>query len=95
MNEKIKLHKPVFKDIYETGKAGNVDVFAEHMMKLSISTLPCEDWSFERTFELIGDSIAHVHIKDGVKPPDPNREMYIYTKLGEGEMPISGVVSML
>lgn len=49
----------------------------------------------QETFQYIGDRIVHVHIKDGVKQEDPDQLIYKYTKLGEGELPIAEVVSLL
>lgn len=48
--------------------------------------------SAEETIEALGDNIAHVHIKDGRRNPDLNMVNYIYTKLGEGELPIADMV---
>jgi sugar phosphate isomerase/epimerase len=44
------------------------------------------------TLGFIGDSIAHIHIKDGKRPADPDLANWIYTKLGEGELPIAEIV---
>ena len=51
--------------------------------------------SAAETIAALGDRIAHVHIKDGRKNPDINMVNYIYTKLGEGELPICDMVKRL
>ena len=48
--------------------------------------------SAAETIAALGDNIAHVHIKDGKRNPDLNMVNYIYTKLGEGELPIADMV---
>ena len=49
----------------------------------------------EETFEYIGEYIAHVHIKDGKKREDPIWHDFEYTPLGEGEVPVKEIVSLL
>ena len=49
----------------------------------------------KETLQYLGDKLVHVHIKDGVKQEDPDQLIYKYTKLGEGELPIAEVVSLL
>lgn len=49
----------------------------------------------EETMKYIGDKIAHVHIKDGRKSADEDAVSYIYTNLGEGELPVHGVIDIL
>lgn len=49
----------------------------------------------QETLQYIGDRIVHVHIKDGVKQEDPDQIIYKYTKLGEGDLPITEIVSLL
>ena len=49
----------------------------------------------EETLKYLCDKIAHVHIKDGVKKEDPDQLIFRYTKLGEGELPIAEIVSLL
>ena len=51
--------------------------------------------SAQETIDALGDNIAHVHIKDGKRNPDLNMVNYIYTKLGEGELPIADMVNRL
>ena len=51
--------------------------------------------SAQETVDALGDNIAHVHIKDGKRNPDLNMVNYIYTKLGEGELPIADMVRRL
>ena len=43
----------------------------------------------EETAAYLTDRIAHVHIKDGVPKDDPDAATYLYTKLGEGSVPIA------
>lgn len=49
----------------------------------------------QETVQYLGDRIVHVHIKDGVKQEDPDQLIYKYTKLGEGDLPIAEIVSLL
>ena len=49
----------------------------------------------KETLQYLGDRIAHVHIKDGVKKEDPDLIIYKYTKLGEGDLPIAEIISLL
>ncbi len=57
---------------------------------------PIEDGeSPEETIKYLGDKIAHVHIKDGRKSSDPNQHDYIYTPIGEGELPICEIKELL
>lgn len=49
----------------------------------------------QETIQYISDRIVHVHIKDGVKREDPDQFIYKYTKLGEGDLPIAEMVSLL
>ena len=53
------------------------------------------DESPEETLEYVGDSIAHVHIKDGYKKADAELVNYYYTKLGEGTLPIEYIIKQL
>lgn len=57
---------------------------------------PIEDGETpQETIDWLGDDIAHVHIKDGRKHPDCAMHDYYYTKLGEGELPITEIVKLL
>ena len=57
---------------------------------------PIEDGeTIEETWETIGDSIAHIHLKDGYKQEDPIWHDYYYTLLGEGELPIKEILDLL
>ena len=49
----------------------------------------------EETIQYLGDRIAHVHIKDGVKKEDPDLILLRYTKLGEGTVPVPEIISLL
>lgn len=48
----------------------------------------------EETMAYLGNRIAHVHIKDGKPFSDSNRINYVYTKLGEGTLPIKKIITM-
>lgn len=48
-----------------------------------------------QTAAYLGDRIAHVHIKDGRPKDDPDAATYLYTKLGEGTVPIAEVIRAL
>ena len=57
---------------------------------------PIEDGETpEETIAFIGDKIAHIHIKDGKKRADKMWHDYEYTPIGEGELPIKKIVSLL
>ena len=49
----------------------------------------------EDTVKYIGDKIAHVHIKDGRVKEDKNEINYLYTKLGEGDLPVAEMLTLL
>ena len=49
----------------------------------------------EETMALIGEYIAHVHIKDGKKPQDPEQFRWQLTAHGEGELPTARVLKLL
>lgn len=49
----------------------------------------------EETLRLIGSDIVHVHIKDGIKQPDDDQIEYVYTRLGEGTLPIGHFMDLL
>ncbi len=49
----------------------------------------------KETLDYLGDKIAHVHIKDGKKHEDPDMIDYVYTTVGEGELPIKEIVNLL
>jgi len=57
---------------------------------------PIEDGETpEETIACIGEKIAHVHIKDGKRRSDPIWHDFLYTPLGEGELPIKKIVRLL
>ncbi|NOU67071.1 TIM barrel protein [Paenibacillus sp. LMG 31461] len=57
---------------------------------------PLEDGEHPaQTIKLLGDRCAHIHIKDGVPPQDPLQHDWIYTKVGEGSLPIGEIVQTL
>jgi len=49
----------------------------------------------EQTLTYLGDSIAHIHVKDGRKTQDPDQIDFLYTRLGEGELPLRDTLRML
>lgn len=49
----------------------------------------------EETLAYLGDRIAHVHIKDGTAPQDPEAISYVYCPIGEGDMPVAEIVALL
>lgn len=51
--------------------------------------------SAKETVSYIGKQIAHVHIKDGRRKADRNDGNYIYTKLGEGDVPVAEMIKCL
>ncbi len=51
--------------------------------------------SAEDTMKYMGDKIAHVHVKDGRKKADKNEINYLYTKLGEGDVPVAEMLALL
>lgn len=57
---------------------------------------PIEDGECpEDTLALLGKHIRHVHIKDAKPNPDPAMHDWYYTPLGEGEMPVAKIISLL
>jgi len=49
----------------------------------------------EDTLRLIGKETVHIHIKDGIKPKDPDCIDCVHTRLGEGELPIFQIMTLL
>ncbi|MFC4778784.1 sugar phosphate isomerase/epimerase family protein [Paenibacillus sp. GCM10023252] len=49
----------------------------------------------EVTIRLLGEACAHVHLKDGVPPHDPDLLDWKYTLTGEGQLPIASIVAIL
>ncbi len=47
------------------------------------------------TLAILGDKLAHVHLKDGAFSGDRNKTAYVHTALGEGEMPLAYFLSLL
>jgi len=54
-----------------------------------------QDESPEDTLRYLDGKISHIHIKDGVRSDNKDKVDYIYTKLGEGELPIEHILSLL
>lgn len=51
--------------------------------------------SAAQTVDLLGDRIAHVHIKDGVPMQDPDSATFLYTALGAGIVPTREAIAAL
>lgn len=47
------------------------------------------------TARCLAGHIAHVHIKDGVPKADPDAASFLYTRLGEGTVPVREVLAAL
>ncbi|MDF2715207.1 MAG: hypothetical protein K0R28_2132 [Paenibacillus sp.] len=47
------------------------------------------------TIALLGSQCVHVHIKDGISVEDPMMTNWKYTKIGEGQIPLSSIVERL
>ncbi len=47
------------------------------------------------TLAVLGDRLAHIHLKDGAFSGDRNRTQYVHTALGEGEMPLCHLLDLL
>lgn len=72
------------------------DVGQENLKILWDIMHPLEDGEgVEETWQYIGDKVAHVHIKDGFDRQDPEWHDYQYTLLGEGALPIGGILDLL
>lgn len=57
---------------------------------------PIEDGELpDETVKWLGGRCAHVHIKDGREPADPLAHDWVYTKLGEGALPIRKIIEIL
>ena len=49
----------------------------------------------EETLRQLSGFIAHIHVKDGKKASDVNQIDYLYTRLGEGELPLHHIFGIL
>lgn len=49
----------------------------------------------QQTMDYLQSAVAHVHVKDGDKPDDPDVISYTYGPIGEGDIPIAQIVSVL
>lgn len=49
----------------------------------------------EDTLNYIGSDLVHVHIKDGRPWEDPDLSSWKYTRIGEGDVPIREIVSLI
>lgn len=84
---------------FATGKALKpliADVNADNLGIIWDVIHPIEDGEkIGETWDLMGESIAHVHIKDGVNRHDPEWHDFKYTRLGEGELPLYELIDLL
>lgn len=84
---------------FSTGK--NMKLILDHVTEKNVKLI----WdvihsvefneSPEETMALVGDYIVHVHIKDGLKPQDPEQYRWKLTAHGEGELPTKQVLELL
>ncbi len=79
----------VLKKLIEDVGRDNIKIICDIMHPYEDGETP------EKTMEYIGQYIAHVHIKDGKKREDPIWHDFLYTPLGEGELPIKKIVGLL
>lgn len=49
----------------------------------------------QETIQYLGDRICHVHIKDGKKTMGEDMIDYVYTELGQGEVPVRDILDLL
>lgn len=84
---------------YATGESLHqlyVDMNLKHTKIIWDILHPIEDdESVEDTMGYLYDHLAHMHIKDGVSWNDPNKLLWKYTPVGEGDVPIQKIVHML
>ncbi len=84
---------------YATGRALSSlkkDVNRENLKFIWDIIHPIEDGeNIETTWDYIGKSITHLHIKDGRKRKDPVWHDYEYTLLLQGELPIESILELL
>lgn len=84
---------------YATGKVLKkllLDVGAENMKIIWDIVHPIEDGeTIKETWGYIGNSIAHIHIKDGYNRGDKAWHDYYYTELGHGALPVASVIELL
>ena len=79
----------VLKKLYEDVGCDNLKIIWDIIHPIEMGETPSE------TIGCIKNILAHVHIKDGVKPQNEKLSSYIYTKLGEGELPIAHILLLL
>ena len=79
----------VLKKLMEDVGRSNIKIIWDIMHPYEDGELPEEIYSY------IGEYIAHVHIKDGRRKPDPVWHDFMYTPLGEGEVPIRDIIAIL
>ncbi len=79
----------VLKKLVEDVKCENMKIIWDIIHPIEFGEEP------KKTLEYIGDRIAHVHLKDGIKCNSPDWIDYTYSKLGEGELPIKKIIKML
>ena len=79
----------VLKKLMEDTDRENVKIIWDIIHPMEEFESPVETW------EYIGKKIAHVHIKDGRRSENPFKHDYDYTALGEGDLPIEEILSIL
>lgn len=80
--------KALSKLLYDVDR-GNIKIIWDIIHPIEDGETPQETWDY------IGKSIAHVHFKDGKKSDNPLKHDYDYTPLGEGELPLDGILQLL
>lgn len=72
------------------------DVACDNLKVLWDVMHPIEDGeTVQETWQTIGGSVAHVHLKDGYKRQDESWHDFCYTPMGEGELPLGEALEQL
>lgn len=79
----------VLQKLISDASRGNLKIIWDIMHPIEDGEPPAETW------EYIGKYIAHIHIKDGRKKADPLWHDFEYTPIGEGDLPIGEIVTIL
>lgn len=77
------------KKLMDAVQRDNLEILWDVIHTIEFFETPAE------SVRILGDKLAHVHLKDGRHSGDKNRTQYHHTKLGEGEMPIDEVMRLL
>ncbi len=73
----------------DTVGAGNLKVLWDVLHSIEFNE------PIEESARIIGDRLAHIHIKDARPPEDLNLTQYIHTALGDGTFPLTELVKLL